>query len=187
LLEALVRRQHGGSMLVPAAHQLEEEHGTGAGDRQITDLVDDQERWVRQGLQALSEGAGGLRLLQAGDQRCRRAVVDAPALLGGRDRKADCQVRLAYSWRAEEDDILPSLHEAERVQTVDLLSLDRGLKAEVEVVERLHSREAAGAHRRLQAAIVSQADLRIEDLADRLRGADLAAVDMGENRIERLQ
>ena len=44
LLEALVGREHGRGVLVAARHQLKEEHGAGAGDRQIADLVDDEQR-----------------------------------------------------------------------------------------------------------------------------------------------
>src|SRR5690606_40246716 len=44
LLEALVAGMHGGSMLVPASHELEEVHGAGPRDRQIADLIDDQKR-----------------------------------------------------------------------------------------------------------------------------------------------
>jgi len=45
--------EHGGDSFVAAAHELEEEHGAGAGDGQIADLVDDEERRMGQDLQAL--------------------------------------------------------------------------------------------------------------------------------------
>ena len=43
-LEALVGGEHGRGVFVAAGHELEEEHGAGAGDRQVADLVDDQQR-----------------------------------------------------------------------------------------------------------------------------------------------
>jgi hypothetical protein len=43
LLEALVAGQHGGGVLVAAAHELEEVHRAGAGDRQVADLIDDEQ------------------------------------------------------------------------------------------------------------------------------------------------
>ena len=49
-------------------------------------------------------------------------------------------MRLADARRAEEDHVLLTLQEAELVETVDLLALDRGLEAEVEVVEGLDAR-----------------------------------------------
>jgi len=42
LLEAFIRREYCGSALVPPAHELEEEHGTGPGDGQVSNLVYDQ-------------------------------------------------------------------------------------------------------------------------------------------------
>jgi hypothetical protein len=39
-------------VLVAARHQLKEEHRAGPTDRQIADLVDDQERGMRQDLEA---------------------------------------------------------------------------------------------------------------------------------------
>ena len=42
-LEALVRGQHGGSGLVAAVHELEEQDGANVIDGQVSDLVDHQE------------------------------------------------------------------------------------------------------------------------------------------------
>jgi tetratricopeptide (TPR) repeat protein len=60
LLEALVAGEHGGGALVAPAHELAEEHGPGAGDGQVADLVDDEERGEDQGLEPLGQPAGGL-------------------------------------------------------------------------------------------------------------------------------
>ena len=49
LLEAFIRGQHSGCALIAPIDELEEEHGTGLADRQVADLVDDQERGVGQG------------------------------------------------------------------------------------------------------------------------------------------
>ena len=64
LLEALVGREHGGRVLVAPVDQLEEEHGASLVDRQIADLVDDQERGVGQGLETMAESASGLGLFE---------------------------------------------------------------------------------------------------------------------------
>jgi hypothetical protein len=77
VLEALVAGEHGGSVLVAPAHELEEVHRTGARDRQVADLVDDQERGMGERLHPVEELAGGVRLLEARDQVGQGAVVDA--------------------------------------------------------------------------------------------------------------
>lgn len=39
VLKAFVRGEHGRGVLVTTSHELEEEHGAGAADRQVADLV----------------------------------------------------------------------------------------------------------------------------------------------------
>jgi len=57
LLEALVRSEHSRGVFVTAAHELEEEHGAGAVDREIAYLVHDEQRGVREHLEPLSIAA----------------------------------------------------------------------------------------------------------------------------------
>ncbi len=52
LLEPLVGRQHGGCALIAPVDELEEEHRAGLTDRQVADLVDDQERGISEDLEA---------------------------------------------------------------------------------------------------------------------------------------
>ena len=51
-------------MLVAPVDELEEEDGAASGDGQVADLVDDQERGVGQGLEALGEASRSLGLLE---------------------------------------------------------------------------------------------------------------------------
>jgi len=51
LFEALIRREHRGRVLVPPCHQLKKEHRAGAPDREIADLIDDQQRRIREYVQ----------------------------------------------------------------------------------------------------------------------------------------
>lgn len=69
------------------------------------------------------------------------------------------------------------------MQGVDLLALDGGLEAEVEVGQGLHGREPRGAHGGLEPAVVARVDLGGEELLDRLGGGDAAAVDAGEDGV----
>ena len=91
LLEALVGGEHGRCVLVSAVDELEEERGSALGDREIADLVDDQQRRVREGLEAPVEVAGGPGLLEEVDKSGQGAVVDRAAALGGGDGKRDGQ------------------------------------------------------------------------------------------------
>ena len=57
-LEALVRGEHRRVVLVAPFDQLEEEDGAAAGDREIADLIHDQECGRGQGLEALVQASG---------------------------------------------------------------------------------------------------------------------------------
>jgi hypothetical protein len=59
------------------------------------------------------------------------------ARLDGFDPEGDGQIGLAHAGRAEEDDILGTLDEAEAGELADLLAVDRGLKIEVELIQAL--------------------------------------------------
>ena len=127
----------------------------GTADREIADFIDDEQRRMREHLQARLQSTRGLRFFERRDQVRERTVVDAATALRGGDREADRQVRLADARRPEEDDILAALDEAELVQTFDLLATERRLKRKVEVAELLDGGQTAGAHRGLQAPVVA--------------------------------
>src|SRR5690606_10709362 len=127
-LEALVRGEYRRGRLIATCHQLEEEHRPGARDRQVPDLIDDQERGMREHLQSLRQSTGGLRLFQTRDQIRERAIVHTTATLRRCDGQTDGQVRLAHAGGTQQDHVLPTLYEAQLVQTLNLLSVDRRLE-----------------------------------------------------------
>jgi hypothetical protein len=116
-----------------------------------------------------------------------RAVVDAAPPLGRGDGETDGQVRFPHAGRAEQDDVFPPIDEAEIVEAVELLALERGLKREVKVGERLHGWEARGPHSGLEAAVIAQRDMGAEQRLDRVSGLEMPTVDLGEDRVERLK
>ena len=95
---------------------------------------------MRENFETGLQATGGLGLFERGDQVGERAVVDTPAALRRGDGETDRQVRLADARRPEEDHILPTLDEAELMQTFDLLATHRRLEREVEVAELLDDR-----------------------------------------------
>ena len=96
-------------------------------------------------------------------------------------------MRLADAGRAEEDDVLLPLQEPEFVERVDLLALDRGLEAEVEVRERLDRRKTARPHGRSQAPAVAQRDLGGQEPLDGLGRGGSPAVNACEHLVEGFQ
>ena len=106
IFEAFIGGEHSGCALVAPVDELEEEHGAGLADRQVADLVDDQERGIGEDLEAASELAGGLGFFERGDEIGQSAVVDSAPALRRRNGEADREMRLADARRAEEDDVL---------------------------------------------------------------------------------
>jgi hypothetical protein len=96
-------------------------------------------------------------------------------------------MRLAYAGRAEQDDILSALDEAERVQALDLFALHTRLETEVEVSEGFDRGQSCRAHRGLEAPRIAELDVRAEELINRLAAGELAGVAAPEDVIERFE
>ena len=73
------------------------------------------------------------------------------------------------------------------MQRVDLLPLDGGLEAEVEVREGLYGWKPARPHRGLQAAAVAKGDLSVQEALDRFGCGRASPVHTGEDLVQRLQ
>ena len=59
-----------------AVDELEEQDGAAAGDREVADLVHDQERGVGEGLEPVVEPADGLGLFDGVDEVAMRALLN---------------------------------------------------------------------------------------------------------------
>ena len=122
---------------MPGVDELGEEHSAILADRQVADLVDDEQGRMGQHTQPSGELACGLGIGERLDQSGQRAVVDAAAGFGGRDGLADGQMSLADSRRPQEDHVLAATQEPQLVQALDLLALDARLEGEVELRQGL--------------------------------------------------
>src|SRR5439155_7908784 len=122
--------------------ELKEKIGPGAVDRQVADLVDDQQPGHGVDLEPLVQTPLGRGLGQGGDEAGRGREQDAVAMLDGLEAEPDGQVGLPDAGRTEEHDILAVLDEVTAAQRLDLLLVERGLVAEVERLQALHEGEA---------------------------------------------
>lgn len=76
-------------------------------------------------------------------------------------------MRFADAGWPQEDDVFTPLDEAELVETLHLLPTERRLEGKIKLGEPLDGGQATGAHRGLQASVVAQLNLRVEQLLDR--------------------
>jgi len=74
---------------------------------------------------------------------------------------------LADAGRAEQDDGLGALDEAQAGQLADLLAVDRRLKVEIELLEALHPGEPGELEAALHPALVPAAPLGFEGLGEK--------------------
>ena len=96
---AAVRRDQHGAGFVAPADQLEEQVRRVGLERQVAELVDDQQLRLRQRQQFLVQAPLAVRLREARGQRRRRRELHR---VSGQDRlspERDRQVRLADTWR----------------------------------------------------------------------------------------
>ena len=95
-------------------------------ERDVADLVDDEQRDALEPVELVVEAAVALRVGEQGDPFGGGAERDAVAGQAGADAERDRQVRLAGAGRAEQDDVLAAVEEVELAE-VD----DRGFVIEV--------------------------------------------------------
>ena len=106
LREAPVRGQDQRALFVPPRDELEEQMRAVPVDRDVADLVDDQELGLAVELQPLLDPVLGVGLGQRGDERHGLGEV-GPVAFGDRlDAQGDRQMGLPDAGRAEEDDVL---------------------------------------------------------------------------------
>lgn len=97
--ERQVRGQNQGGMLVAARHQLEEQVRGVLPERDVADLVDDEQPDAAQPGQLGLQSTGGVRSRQAGDPVDGGGERDPMAVPGGFDAEPDRQMGLAGSGR----------------------------------------------------------------------------------------
>src|SRR5215831_5067009 len=83
-------------------------------------------------------------------------------------------MRLADAGRAEQDDVLGALDEAETSQLADLLAIDRRLKVEIELLQALHPGEPGELEAALHPALVPAAPLGLEGLGEKALVVEVA-------------
>jgi len=106
-------------------------------DRDIADLVDDQELGLAVKLQPLLDPVLGIGFCQGGDERHGLGEVGPVTFGDGLDAQSDRQMSLANTGGPEQDHVLAVGDKAALGQVLDLFPVDRGLEGEVEVLERL--------------------------------------------------
>src|SRR5215210_8796207 len=88
---------------------------------------------------------------------------------------------------AEEVDHLVAVDEVELGESEDTVAIERGLEGEVKAGQRLDVEQPSHLERRLDPAILAQAELLVEQAVDRLESGDLAALELAQQMLEHLE
>jgi len=148
--------------------------GAVAIDRDVTDLVDHEQRRLGKELPLLIESSLSEGLAERCDETGGRGEECPDTLFACLHAESDSQMRLAHARRSEQQHVVAALDVAAGREFADHLRIDRGLELEVEALERLVEREArhAGAHR--QVLLGLGAHLDAEHLIDEVGVGELA-------------
>lgn len=178
--EAAVGGEDHGALLVSGIDELEEEIATAGNDRQVADLVYDQEGCSAEIAQALPELTFAFRCSQRGDDIGENGEVDTSAGFDGFDRERRGEMALAGSGRTKEMHHFGSVDEGEFGEREDALPVERGLEREVKAGERLDCGEASQRQRCLDAAALANRQFLDQELIEGFDAIDLASFDTAD-------
>jgi hypothetical protein len=139
--KAPVRGEDHRAPLVASVDQLEEQAAAIGHDRQVADLVDDQERSAAEEADLVAQPALALGLGERGNEVGKGDEVDAAPGLDRLDSEGDRKVALARAGRPEQVDDLMAVDEVELGEGQDAVAVERRLEGEVEAGKRLDGRE----------------------------------------------
>jgi site-specific DNA recombinase len=122
--------------LVARGHQLEEQVGSLGLERDVADLVDDEQRVAAQPDEFLLEPAAVVGFGQSGRPFGGGGEQHPVAGLAGADRDTDGQVGFTSAGRAEEHDVVLGCHEVQRPEVGDGVAFEATGVVEVELLQR---------------------------------------------------
>src|SRR3954447_269885 len=157
--EGLVGGDDQARAFVAAADEHEHQVGGVRVERDVADLVDDEQRDPLQPREFVVEAALALRVGEQGDPFGGGAERDAVPGEAGADGDRDRQMAFPGPRGPEQDEILAAGEEVELAEVQDRVAPEAGLKGEVEFLERLARREAGGLDATLAAVAVAAIDL----------------------------
>ena len=161
--EGQVRGDHDRAVFVAGGDELEEQVRGVLVERDVADLVDDDQLVAADLLQLGLEASGLVGVGEAGDPVAGGVEQHRVAGVGGFDAEPDRQVGLPEPGRAEQDHVLGLRDERAGRQVRQHVAAQRGQVVEVEVLQRLHRREVRGADPHGGAGGLAVGDLALQD------------------------
>lgn len=160
--------------LVTSRHQLEEQMCRVRLKRQVSKFVHNQELRLSEVNQAFLEPAGVMRFGERGHHRRSGGEQRRVAVLDRFAPEGDGKVSLADSRRAEQQQRITVADPTAGGQLAHQLRVQRGLRRELEALERSYERKLGDRARHLDATLVLARDLRFAQQLHRVEQRELA-------------
>src|SRR5262245_24910844 len=175
LRDDLVRGDEQAAPFVAARDELEKEVGAPPFKGQVPELLDDQQFRLAVKHQALGELAFGLGSRQGGEQPGGTRKEHGMAGFDHGAAQPDGEMRFAHTRRAKQEDVFGLAQKARRGELADEPLIDRRLKLEFEIVERLYRRKVRDLQRHRHARALFGVDSLPEDAVEKVEIGRLAA------------
>ena len=140
---------------------MEEQVGTGLVDRQVADLIEDQDLGPDVFFEFAFEAAGALSGAERVDYIDGGGKKNRVALQAGRVSQGGGQMAFAQPDAAQEDDVGPLGDKLQTEEVLDLEAVDLLGPAPVELVQGFDDREAGLSDASLDRAVATEAGLAV--------------------------
>src|SRR4029079_18185355 len=160
--------------LVTLGDELEQQVRSGGTEREVADLVDDQQLRARQQLELLFQTVLALGAGEQSHHGGRRGEQGPVPDGAGLHTEGYGQMRLAYAGRSEQQHVLGIGDVTTGAQLAHDLRIERGLELEVEALERLVEGKAGHADAHGRVAILLAGQLRREQLLEEVAVRELS-------------
>ena len=187
LCKAAVGGQDRGAFLVAGIDELEEQIGSPRRDRQISDLINDQESGSGEEANLLPERAFALSLGELGDQVGQWNKVDAPSRPDGLNGQGRRDVAFAGAGWTEQMDDLGPIDEVEASKRQDAVAVERRLEGEVVAGQRLDHRQPRHAQGGFDPPVLTQGEFLDQQLLKRRDAVNLPLLDPAQGGVQHLQ
>src|ERR1700722_4305917 len=173
-----------GALFVPGIDELEEQMSAARNDRQVADLVDDQEHEAAEEPDLLTQAALAFGLGKYTDEVGEGGEVDAAAGFDRLNAERHAQVTFAGAGRPDQMQDLGAVDELELGERHDAVLVERGLEGEVKAGERLDGGKARHDEGGFDAAVLAQGELLGEQGVDRFKRGHLPVIEAAHRGVE---
>src|SRR3954466_15003458 len=182
--EAAVGGEDHRTFLVAGVDELEEQVAAARSERQVPDLVDDEQRKAAEVPDPLAQYALAFGLRERSNYIGERPEVDAATGLYCLDAERQAEMRLARAGWANKVDGLGAVYELQLGEGHDAVLVKRGLEGEVEAGQCFDRGQPGHLQSHFDAPVLTQRQFLCEKDVHRFQRRGFAALDAAQGDVE---